>query len=163
MSFQFLSPIDSPSTTSRWPARDYQVLMCSVRYFLFRLIVAVLMCIATSAGSDHSMHSCRDDSEIRGDRSTPNKFQAGPRAVAHSHHVTLTWNAPPGLIKGYIIERHEANDEYKRISLTIILETECADYDVAAGHAYFYQVRAVGDHGTVSTPSVPTKATVPSP
>jgi len=109
------------------------------------------------------MHSCRDDSAIPGDRSTPNEPQSGLRAVAQSHHVTLTWNAPSGLIKGYIIERHEANDEFKRISVTIILETECADYDVAAGHTYFYQVRAIGDHGTVSTPSAPTKAMVPLP
>ena len=137
--------------------------MCSARYRLFRFIVAGLMCIATAAGSDHGMHSCRDDSEIPSDKPTPDKPQAGQKAVAKSHHVTLTWNAPPGFIKGYIIERHEPNDEYKRISLAIILETECVDYDVAAGQTYFYQVRAIDSRGTVSTPSTPIKATLPSP
>ena len=126
---------------------------------------AILISATLSYASDQGTHSCRDDSAAATkDAAKPIHTSESKAAATRQHSVLLSWDAPAGVVKGYIILRKELpKDNYSTISLVPIRETSCTDYDLVAGHTYLYQARSVGVSGRVSVPSNQVKATIRNP
>jgi len=131
---------------------------------------SILILAGVCYGTDQGTHSCRDDSIVvtKGVARAVQKdasASSNPKAPGSGQHsVLLSWKAPAGVVKGYIIERKESSEpDYNTLSLVPIRETSCTDDKVLAGHTYIYQARSVGISGRASGPSNQAKAIIPNP
>jgi len=125
----------------------------------------ILMWGIACYADDQGSRNCRDNSIV------PTTGAAKPGKTSHRkgtkpkpHSVRLSWHASANAVEGYNIYRREEGKgtKYKQINRALVSGTSCTDYDVIAGHTYFYEAKAVR-RTAVSQASNEAKATVPHP
>jgi hypothetical protein len=89
---------------------------------------------------------------------------AGPAVQVGAHSVTLTWDASPSPVGGYVVYRAtEAYGPFTQLDLTLPGTTQYMDTAVEDGHTYFYMVTSFDTSNQQSVPSNEVSATIPSP
>jgi len=81
------------------------------------------------------------------------------------HSVTLSWDAGPSAVSGYVVYRSTADPvgPFVRLAFLPPSATNYTDASVAAGKTYYYMVSSFDSSNLESLPTDPVTATVPGP
>jgi fibronectin type 3 domain-containing protein len=87
-----------------------------------------------------------------------------PTGLATPHSITVTWDASPSIVSGYVVYRStDTVGPFIPVQTTLAATMQYTDTNVVAGQTYFYMVTAYDSALVESIPSNLVSATVPVP